>query len=137
MKEFKATATINAPADKVWSILVDTGKWPEWDPFCDRIEGSVALGSKVTAFSKLSPGRGFPVKVVELDEPRQMIWQGGMPLGLFKGVRTFTLDPKGDGVKFTLHEQFTGLMSGLIPLPDMTEAFEKFVQGLKKRAEAN
>lgn len=136
MKEFRATTTIFASADKIWNILLDTGSWPEWDPFCDKIEGDVALGSKVTAFSKLSPGRGFGVKVVELDENKRMTWQGGMPLGLFKGVRTFTLAPKGDAVEFTLHEQFTGLMSGLIPLPDMTEAFQKFCEGLKQRAES-
>lgn len=137
MKEFSASATIHAPKEKIWAILIDTSKWPEWDPFCDRIEGDVALGNEVTAFSKLSPGRGFSVKVVELADARQMTWQGGMPLGLFKGVRKFTLEPKGDAVQFTMHEQFTGLMSGLIPLPDMTEAFEKFVAGLKQRAEAS
>jgi hypothetical protein len=26
-----------------------------------------------------------------------MIWSGGMPLGLFKGERSFTLAPRGDG----------------------------------------
>ena len=94
------------------------------------------LGNKVTAYTKLAPGRGFPVEVVELDENRTMVWQGGAPLAfMFKGVRTYRLEPQGEAVHFTMHEQFTGLMSGLIPLPDMTEAFEKFVEGLKKRAE--
>lgn len=29
MKEFSASATIHAPADKIWAILIDTAKWPE------------------------------------------------------------------------------------------------------------
>ena len=137
-KEFKAQTTINAPADRIWPILTNTPAYPEWDPFCDKIEGTVELGAKIKAFSKLSPGRGFAVKVTELVENEKMVWQGGMPLGLFKGVRSFVLTPKGDGVtEFTLREVFSGPMLGLIgkSLPDMSEAFAKFAEGLKARAE--
>ncbi|MFE8605504.1 hypothetical protein [Archangium violaceum] len=69
---------------------------------------------------------------------QKMTWTGGMPLGLFKGVRTFTLTPRGDQVEFTLHEVFSGPMLALIggSIPDMSEAFQKFVEGLKRRAEA-
>jgi len=138
IKEFEARATINAPAEKVWSILTDTAAYPEWDPYCDKIEGQLALGNKIKAFSKLSPGRAFPVKVTEMTKNQKMIWQGGMPLGLFKGVRTFSLLPTADGVDFHLHEAFSGPMLPLIAksLPDMSGPFEEFVQGLKARAEA-
>ncbi len=137
-KEFEARTTINAPADKVWSILIDTEAYPEWDPYCDRIEGQLALGNKIKAFSKLSPGRAFPVKVTQMTENQKMIWQGGMPLGLFKGVRTFSLEPNTQGEEFRRHEVFSGPMLPLIAksLPDMSGRFEEFVQGLKARAEA-
>jgi hypothetical protein len=139
MLEYKATATIDAPAAKVWAVLTDTAKWPEWDPSCDKIEGQVALGNKVKAFSKLSPGRAFPVKVTELVPNEKMTWSASMPLGLFKGERTFVLRDDGDGhIVFTLREAFTGPMLRLIrkSIPNMTEAFEGFVAGLKARAEA-
>ena len=139
MKRYHAETTIEAPPERVWGVLVDTSKWPEWDPYCERIEGEVALGAKVKAFTKLSPGRGFGVKVSELDEPRQMVWSGGMPLGLFKGVRTYTLEPRADGgTDFSMTEVFSGPMLALIggSIPDMSEAFEAFVGGLKARAEA-
>lgn len=60
-----------------------------------------------------------------------------MPLGLFKGVRTFTLTPRGEQTEFTLHEVFSGPMLKLIggSIPDMTDAFKGFVAGLKGRAE--
>ena len=63
MLEYSTSTTIDAPAEKVWEVLIDTAKWPEWDPSCERIEGEVALGAKIKAFTKLSPGRAFPVKV--------------------------------------------------------------------------
>jgi len=138
MKRYEASAIIDATPDAVWGVLVDTAKWPDWDPYCEKIEGEVSLGAKVKAYSKLSPGRAFPVKVTELAPGEKMTWQGGMPLGLFKGVRTFELEPAGDGVKFTLTEVFSGPMLALIggSIPDMSDAFEKFVAGLKARAEA-
>ncbi len=137
MKEYKARTTIHESPEKVWAILTDVAAWPQWDPFCDKIEGRVALGEKIKAFTKLSPGRAFPVKVTELIPHQKMTWSGGMPLGLFKGERTFTLTPQGGKTEFTLHEVFSGPMLALIgkSIPDMTEAFEKFVQGLKHRAE--
>lgn len=138
MLEFKANATIEAPPDVVWAVLVDIERWPEWDRFCERIEGTLGLGQRVKAFSKLSPGRGFKVKVTELEPPSRMTWSGGMPLGLFKGVRTFSLRPNGGGTDFELREVFSGPMLGLIrkSLPDMSEAFASFAEGLKIRAEA-
>jgi hypothetical protein len=137
MKSYEASATIDAAPEKVWSVLVATAKWPEWDPFCDKIEGTVAPGAKIKAFSKLSPGRAFPVKVAELVENERMVWSGGMPLGLFKGERTFSLARDGAGTRFELREVFSGPMLALIggSIPDMTEAFQKFAAGLKARAE--
>jgi uncharacterized protein YndB with AHSA1/START domain len=138
MKAFEASTTINAPADRVWAVLVDTPAWPEWDPSCERIEGKVAPGATIKAFSKLAPGRAFPVKVSELVPNERMIWTGGMPLGLFRGVRSFTLAPEGGGTKFAVREVFSGPMLALIgrSLPDMSEAFQGFVRGLKKRSES-
>ena len=138
MKSYEASATIDASPEKVWSVLVATSAWPEWDPFCDKIEGTVALGAKIKAFSKLSPGRAFPVKVAELVENERMVWSGGMPLGLFKGVRTFQITRDGARTRFELREELSGPMLALIggSIPDMTEAFQKFAGGLKARSEA-
>jgi hypothetical protein len=67
-----------------------------------------------------------------------MGWAGGMPLGLFKGVRTFTLSPQGTGTtKFTMREEYTGPLLPLIwkSMPDLGPSFEKFAKGLKAEAE--
>ncbi|MCB0094658.1 MAG: SRPBCC domain-containing protein [Caldilineaceae bacterium] len=138
MKEFSATTTIDASPQTIWAILTDAARYPEWDPYAERIEGTIAAGESIKAFTKLSPGRAFPVKVSEFVPEQRMTWSGGMPLGLFKGVRTFTLTPKGDNaVQFTVREVFSGPLLPLIgrTLPDMTEPFAQFVAGLKKRAE--
>ncbi len=140
MKEYQASITIRASADKVWQILTQAEEYPRFDPLCDEIRGTIVLGNKIKAFSKLSPGRAFPVKVTQMDENRQMTWSGGMPLGLFKGVRTFTLQSVSESeTSFTVREVFSGPMLALIgrSIPDMTDPFQQFVDGLKAHAEVN
>ena len=138
MKQFSATIKIHAPAEKIWNILLNTSAYPEWDPYCEKIDGRVALGEKIKAFSTLSPGRAFSVKVTEFVPHQKMVWSGGMPLGLFKGERTLTLTSNENGfIEFNIQEQFSGPMLRLIgrSIPDMTEPFKKFAEGLKQRAE--
>lgn len=138
MKYFSATSTIHASKEKIWSILTDASKFPEFDPWNIRIEGRIAAGEKITAYSKISPDRAFPTTVTEFVPYKKMAWTGGMPLGLFKGVRTFTLQANNDGtVNFTLREEFTGPLLPLIggTIPDMSQAFEDFANGLKDYAE--
>ena len=103
-----------------------------------RLEGRVAPGEKVTAYTKISPDRAFPVTVTEFVPEQGMTWSSGMPLGLFKGERTFTLTPQSNGtVEFTVREVFSGLLLPLIgrSIPDLTSSFEQFASGLKRRAE--
>ena len=137
MKEFSATTTIAAAPERIWEILTNAAAYPEWDPNMERLEGTIALGQKVTAHTKISD-RAFPVTVSTFEPGRKMVWSSGMPLGLFKGERTFSLAPQGDGtVEVTVREQFTGLLMPLIgrTIPDLSHTFTEFVAGLKQRAE--
>ena len=138
MREYSATTTINASTDVIWAILTDAAHYPEWDPGIERIEGAIEPGNKLTIYTKLSPGRAFPVTVSDFASRQSMTWSSGMPLGLLKGERTFTLAQQAGGsVKFTVREVFGGLLLPLMgrSLPDLTSTFEEFVAGLKKRAE--
>ena len=139
MKEFSARTTIQASPETIWAILTDGPNYPQWDPTVDRIEGRIAAGEKISAYSKLSPGRAFPVTVSEFVPGQKMVWSSGMPLGLFKGERTFTLTTNGRGqVDFRMREVFSGPLLPLIgrTIPDMTEPFAQFAAGLKKQAES-
>lgn len=139
MKAFSVSKAIRSTPEKIWALLTDAPSYPGWNPSVEKVEGRIALGEKVTVFPKISSGRAFPVKVTEFVPGQTMTWTGGMPLGLFKGVRTFQLTPRTDGtVEFSMREVFSGLMSPLIEksIPDLQPAFEEFAMGLKKRAEA-
>lgn len=138
MFSYSATTTINASPDVIWRILTDAPGYPRWDPGIDRIEGTIAPGKSIKAFTKRDPKRAFPAKVSDFVPGRGMTWSGGMPLGLFKGVRTFTLTPQADGsVEFTLREVYSGPLLPLFArsIPDLTRTFEEFAAGLKAFAE--
>jgi len=138
MKAYDAAATIHAGPEAIWAILADAPGYAEWDSGVERVEGTIAPGAKLKLFAKVNPGRAFPLKVTEFTPARSMTWTGGMPLGLFKGVRTFTLSPRGEGVtEFTMREEYTGPLLPLIwrSMPDLGPSFAQFAAGLKRRAE--
>ena len=138
MESYEVTKTINAKPETIWAILTNAAGYTGWDSGVERAEGSIALGSKIKVYSKMSPGRAFPVKVTELAPSSKMTWSGGMPLGLFTGVRTFTLTSESDAVtRFDMREEFTGPLLALIwkSMPDLTASFEQFAKGLKDEAE--
>ncbi|MEP7026518.1 MAG: hypothetical protein ABJB47_22495, partial [Actinomycetota bacterium] len=73
------------------------------------------------------------------EPPGRLQFTGGMPLGLFRGERTYALSPDGrGGTSFQMREQYTGLMLPLIwrSMPDLQPSFDQFARGLKQRAEA-
>ena len=135
MKFYEVNETINADADRVWEVLKDVGAYADWDSGVEKVEGRLAQGEKLKVYSELNPGRGYPVKVTEVAPGRGMTWLGGMPLGLFKGVRNARA--RDGATKFTMREEFTGPLLPLIwrSMPDFQPSFEKFAGGLKARAE--
>ena len=138
MKFYEASSTISAKPEAIWSILTDGGSYPSWDSGVERVEGRIAPGETIKVYVKVNPGRAFPIKVTEFVPGQRMVWSGGMPLGLFKGVRTYTLSPQGNGTtKFNMREEYTGAMLPMIwrSIPDLGPSFAQFANGLKQRAE--
>ncbi len=137
MDAFEASALIQAPAERVWTILKDGATYPGWDSGVTRVDGRIADGERITVHSEVSPGRAFPVRVT-IDPPNRMLWVGGLPLGLFRGVRTFTVEPQGEATRVTMREEYSGPLVGLMSrsIPDLGPSFSRFVNGLKVHAEA-
>jgi hypothetical protein len=137
MRAYEARIEIDAPPEAIWPALADVARWPDWDSGVRRVEGTAAPGAKVSLVTEASD-RAFPVTVAELEPPRRMVFRGGMPLGLFRGVRTYTLDPgEGGRTAFAMREEYTGPLVALIfrSMPDLQPSFERFAAGLKARVE--
>ena len=130
--------TINAERQTIWDLLTDAAGYPSWNPAVLGIEGTIATGERLKLTSIVNPDRQFKMKVSEFEAPRRMVWSGGMPLGLFKGVRTYSLTADANGTSFfSMEEVYSGLMEPLISksMPDLSDSFEQFADGLKAAAE--
>jgi hypothetical protein len=138
MKSYESTATIAASPDDVWAALIDAGSWPSWDSGVDAVEGTLAEGQKITIRSAAAKGRAFPVTVTAFEPFRRLVFSGGMPLGLFRGERTYTLTPDGAATVFRMREEYSGPMLPLIwkSMPDLQPSFDQFAAGLKQRVES-
>lgn len=139
MTEYRVEKTIGASPEAVWAILIDAPIYPEWNPAVERIEGVIAPGETIELTATVNPKRAFKLKVTEFAPATTMTWAGGMPLGMFTGVRTFSLDAQDDATTtFVMHETYRGWMAGLMTksMPDLTESFEQFAAGLKAKVES-
>lgn len=138
MRQYEVTRAISAAPDEIWALLTNAPAYPDWNPSVVGIEGTIAPGEAIKLTSTFNPKRPFSLEVTEFEEPKRMVWEGGMPLGLFTGVRTFTLTPQADeSTEFSMVEVYSGLMEPLISksIPDLTDSFEQFADGLKSAAE--
>ena len=74
---FEMTVEIEASPDKVWAILADVERWPEWSASManvERLNGEpLALGARVRVKQPRMPTLVW--KVTELDPGQSFSWQ--------------------------------------------------------------
>ena len=129
---------IDAPPERVWALLTDASAYRDWNKSVIRIDGTIAPGRTISLVSIANPKRTFKLHVTEMAAPNRMVWQDGMPLGLFTGTRTYLVQPREGVTHFEMAEEYTGLLAGAFTkaIPDLTESFNLFADGLKSAAEA-
>lgn len=134
---------IEASPAKVWSVLADFARYPEWNPFVRAVEGRPEPGTRLHV--TVQPPGGKPMRfrprVLAAVPGAELRWLGrlGLP-GLFDGEHRFMLAPHAPGVTRLRHEEhFSGLLVGAMKrqLDTGTRAgFEAMNAALKARAEA-
>ena len=136
-KSVEVHRLINASRDRIWKVITNTNMLQSEGTGITKIEGDIAAGQKLKLFSEVSPDRAFSLKVSEFEQGKRMLWEGGMPLGLFTGRRQFILAERDEQTEFHMREEFTGPMSGMIwkSMPDLQPSFDKLADAVKAMAE--
>lgn len=142
MREIRTSIEINASPEKVWRILTDFEKYPEWNPFIKSLTGKVEEGKKlrVTIHPPQSKAMSFKPICLKLDVNKELRWLGhlGIP-GLFDGEHIFELTKSDSGnTLFTQRENFKGLLVPLLwkQLDTHTrKGFEMMNEKIKELAE--
>jgi hypothetical protein len=116
MKENRNEVEIQAAPSKVWEVLTDFGKYPEWNPLLTRAEGNLRVGEKVNLTAKsASSEMNLRCTVTTVESNRQFSWKFHVILPfLFRGEHFFKIEPIDEHkVRFIDREIFHGL---LVPL---------------------
>lgn len=136
VKFVEAEVLINARSSTVWDVITDGGNLTVWDSGITEIHGEIRNGGTIRIRTALGGNRMFRLRVEQLPG-EVMTWTGGIPLGLFTGVRTFTLTSHGTMTHLRVREEFSGPLLSAIwkRMPDMEPALDAYVKAAKARAE--
>ena len=144
MQEIESSITIDAPSKRVWSVLMDFERYPEWNPFVSRIRGQPREGEQLEL--RLTPPGGmamsFKPVVVKVEPEHEFRWLGKLLVsGLFDGEHIFELHPEGENrVRFVQRERFGGVLVGpmmFMARKSTQRGFEAMNEALKKRSETS
>lgn len=142
MKELRREVEIAAPAERVWSVLVDFDAYPDWNPFIRSIHGTCEPGARLTVRIEPPGARGMTFKptVLRVEPPRELAWLGRVVVpGVFDGEHRFTIEQLDGGrSRLVQSERFRGV---LVPLFGRTltateHGFDAMNEALKQRSEA-
>ena len=62
MVEIKTEIEINANIEKIWRLLTNFEKYPDWNPFIKNISGKKQIGEKLKVSVKPPKGEGMTFK---------------------------------------------------------------------------
>lgn len=91
MYEISNQITINAPVDRVWTVLTDIDRFPEWNPVIRRVEGNLTVGEMVRMTASAPDGeQQWTCCISRHQDGREFAWQfiDRHPL-LYRGEHTF------------------------------------------------
>jgi uncharacterized protein YndB with AHSA1/START domain len=138
VRNYEITVDIDAPPARVWDVMIDVEKWPEWTASMSSVKrldaGELRVGSRVRIKQpRLAPAT---MTITHIEPDKCFTWRTTAP-----GVEvtaTHTIIEKGKGSQVVLSLYFDGLVGGIIAratrsLNERYIAYE--AAGLKKRSE--
>lgn len=142
MTRYTKSIEIAAAPERVWAVMTDVERWPEWTPSMTRVErlepGPLRLGCRTRVEQpQLRPAIFTVTELTELPARRSFTWRMTGP-GVV-GVATHLVEPSGTGARATLSVTFSGLLGRLVArlYRALTERYLALeAQGLKRRSES-
>jgi uncharacterized membrane protein len=139
MTDFSYAVEIFALPERIWEVLVDVERWPEWTPTVTRVErldtGPLAIGSRTKIWQPRLMATAW--QVTEIGERVGIFtWETSRP-GI-RVIATHRLEPTSDGVRVTLTLDYKGILGPLMAwqLKALNwDYITREAQGLKRRCE--
>lgn len=126
---------IDSEPQRVWEILTDIDRWPEWQPGVSRarLEGSLGPGS---TFRWRANGLPIRSTLREVEPTSRVSWEGKAP-GT-RAVHVWNLAAQGNQTFVQTEESFEGWLPRLVRgamQRNLETALRGGLESLKRRAE--
>lgn len=127
---------IDESSEKVWEVLTDFEKYPEWNPTMKLVKGEVKENNKVVYQFTQDEQNQYDItaKVVKIIPNELLNQNGGIPLVLTYNHR-YILEPQGNKTKVTIHEDYGGIGVNFWSPKKVEQAYKRLNSALKKRVE--
>jgi hypothetical protein len=129
-----ADIAIRAPATKVWSLLTDIQKWPEWQPGISDVslQGDGGIG---TTFVWTAGSMTIHSTIRRFEPQRAICWTGRALI--FHAIHCWQLESRPDGtVLVRMRESMSGFLLGTFySSRELLESDRAWLERLKHAAE--
>jgi hypothetical protein len=142
MREIQSEIIINAPATKVWKVLMDFENWEKWNPIVKNAKGKASLGEKLS-ISMIGKGDNdgpkYDPTITIYEEAKLFRWRAKMMAEfLMTNDKVFELYENGSQTRLIHKELFSGMFVPLfwskfktgvpLMLDSMNEALKKNIE---------
>jgi len=114
--KFESSVEINAPVEKVWTLVDHLEEWPQWMPSIKKIErvskGPLTVGSQLSVTARVSRLTVKLLMTISEFVPERAVVMEGKALGT-KLTRFYTLEPVNGKTKATIGGEVSGLLAWL------------------------
>ena len=147
MKVTRSEIDIDAPVEKVWNIIIDLERYPEWNKFTPRMGvKQIVVGEEFLLDCQMTEKQLLrdekEVFLAYEPERYRVCWGTSRTKGRpgIKSYRWQICEPVNDKLThFVNYEEFHGILAPLVNLlygKKLHRAFVGYCQDLKKRAES-
>ncbi|WP_209428046.1 SRPBCC domain-containing protein [Pararhodobacter sp. SW119] len=136
---FETEIFIDAPPERVWTLLTDPVAHAGWNPMIREVAGCFAVGNRVRLTMRTPSGgtMSFSPRVLVAAPDRELRWLGRLGLPhLFDGEHYFRLIPEAGGTRLIHGERFRGVLLWAMDVQQFKPGFEAGNAALKVIAEA-
>ena len=147
MKVIRSEIDVDAPVEKVWNIMIDLERYPEWNPFTPRVGAKrIVVGEEFLLDCQMTEKQLLKdereVFLAYEPERYRVCWGTSRTKGRpgIKSYRWQICQPLGERrTHFINYEEFHGILAPLVNLlygKKLQRGFDSYCRALKNRAES-
>ena len=125
---------IPATPNQVWSVLIDTPSYNQWNSILLPVEGTLEEGAEVKYrfHQDAESSYEIPSRVKKMEVGRLLNQTGGTA-GILTFDHRYILQPDGDATRVIIHEEYSGIAVPFWNPGPVEKAYKKLINELKNR----